>query len=269
MVNTVNILFIGDIVGLTGLELATKLLNSFKEQYKIDFIIANGENVTEGKSISEQDANMLFHAGINVFTSGNHLWDRYQIKAFLTKEKRLLRPMNYPKENPGNGYTICTTKNNVKIAVLSLQGRTFMAAIDCPFKTADWAIGKMKEETNIIIVDFHAEATAEKLAFAWNFDGRVSAVLGTHTHIQTADERILPAGTAFISDVGMTGAYNSVVGMKKELAIKRFINQTPFKYEPASDDGKFCAVVLTIDTSTGKTKKIKRITYPEFITESE
>ena len=269
IMSTINILFIGDIVGLTGFELTTKLLNSFKEQYKIDFIIANGENVTDGKSISEQDANALFHTGINVFTSGNHLWDRYQIKAFLPKEKRLLRPMNYPKENPGYGYAICDTKNNIKVGVLSLQGRTFMATIDCPFKAAEWAINKMKEETNIIVVDFHAEATAEKLAFAWNFDGKVSAVFGTHTHIQTADERILPAGTAFISDVGMTGAYDSIVGMKKELAIKRFIYQTPFKYEPASDDGKFCAVAVTIDTATGKAKKIKRITYPEFITEIE
>jgi len=268
-VATINILFIGDIVGLTGLEITTKLLNSFKEQYKIDFVIANGENVTEGKSLSEQDANILFHAGINVFTGGNHLWDRYQIKAFLSKEKRLLRPMNYPKENPGNGFVICDIKNNTKVGVLSLQGRTFMNTIDCPFKTGEWAISKIKEETNIIIVDFHAEATAEKLAFAWNFDGKVSAVIGTHTHIQTADERILPAGTAFISDAGMTGAYDSVVGMKKELAIKRFINQTPYKYEPASDDGKLCAVALTVDTVTGKTKKIKRITYPEFITELE
>lgn len=269
MNNCINVLFIGDIVGLTGLELTIKLINTFKEQYKIDFIIANGENVTDGKSISEQDAGVLFHAGINIFTGGNHLWDRFQIKPMLVKEKRILRPMNYPRENPGNGYFIGPVKDNIKIGVISLQGRTFMAPIDCPFRTAEWAIGKVKEETNIIIIDFHAEATAEKLALAWNVDGRVSALLGTHTHIQTADERILPAGTAFISDVGMTGAHDSVVGMKKDIAIKRFIYQTPFKYEAASDDAKFCAVVLTIDTDTGKTKKIKRITYPEFITEKE
>ena len=269
MNNTINVLFIGDIVGLTGLELTTRLLNTFKEQYKIDFIIANGENVTEGKSISEQDANALFHAGINVFTSGNHLWDRFQIKQMLGKEKRILRPMNYPRENPGNGYFIGEVKDKIKIGVISLQGRTFMAPIDCPFRSGDWAINRVKEETNIVIIDFHAEATAEKLAFAWNVDGKVSAVIGTHTHIQTSDERILPMGTAFISDVGMTGSYDAVVGMKKDIAIRRFINQTPFKYEPASDDAKFCAVVMTIDTETGKSKKIKRITYPEFITEQE
>jgi len=265
--NILNVLFIGDIVGLTGLELTTRLLDTFKQQYKIDFVIANGENVTDGKSISEQDANVLFNTGINVFTGGNHLWDRFQIKPLLGKEKRILRPMNYPRENPGNGYYIGELQDNVKIGVISLQGRTFMNPIDCPFKSGEWAINRIKEETNIIIIDFHAEATAEKMALAWYFDGKVSAIIGTHTHIQTADERILPMGTAFISDVGMTGAYDSVVGMKKDIAIKRFIQQTPYKYEAASDDSKFCAVVISIDTITGQAKKIKRITYPEFVTE--
>lgn len=266
MNDTINILFIGDIVGITGLELTTKLLKSFQERYKIDFTIANVENVTEGKSISEQDANTLFYYGIDIMTGGNHLWDRLQIKQLLAKEKRLLRPMNYPKENPGYGYNVSETKNNQKIAVVNLQGRVFMYPIDCPFKTADWVLSKLKDETRVIIVDMHAEATAEKMTLAYYLDGKVSAVMGTHTHIQTTDARILPKGTAYISDVGMTGPYDSVVGMKKDVAQKRFISQTPHKYETASDDGKFCAVVVSIDTSTGKARKIETITFPEFMT---
>jgi 2',3'-cyclic-nucleotide 2'-phosphodiesterase len=264
MNDKVNILFIGDIVGITGLELTIRLLKTFQERYKIDFTIANVENVTDGKSISEQDANTLFHYGVDVMTGGNHLWDKMQIKQLLAKEKRLLRPMNYPRENVGYGFLVTEPKKDKKIAVLSLQGRIFMHPIDCPFKVADWVLGKIGDETKIVIIDIHAEATAEKLALAYYLDGRVSAVLGTHTHVQTADARILPKGTAFISDVGMTGPYDSVVGMKKEIAIKRFVSQTPFKYEVASDDAKLCAVFVSIDPLTGKAVKIEPIIFPEF-----
>jgi 2',3'-cyclic-nucleotide 2'-phosphodiesterase len=264
MSNNLNILFIGDIVGKTGLELTIKLLKSFKDKYKIDFTIANGENVTEGKSISDQDANILFENGIDVLTGGNHTWDRFQIKALLSKEKRVLRPLNYPKENVGFGYFLSEPIGKSRVGVINLQGRTFMQAIDCPFKAADWAISKIKEETKIIIVDIHAEATAEKLAMGWYLDGQVSAVIGTHTHIPTADERILPSGTGYITDAGMTGPYDSVVGLKKDIAIKRFLRQTPFKYEPASDDARICALVLNINTETGKCSKIERIAFPDF-----
>jgi metallophosphoesterase (TIGR00282 family) len=264
MNNQINILFIGDIIAKTGQELTLKLLQSFKEKYKIDFTIANGENVTEGKSISEQDANTLFEAGIDVFTGGNHTWDRFQIKALLSKDKRILRPLNYPKENPGFGYFISEPVRNHKIAVINLQGRTYMQMIDCPFKAADWAINKIKDETKIIIVDMHAEASAEKLAMGWYLDGQVSAVIGTHTHIPTADERILPNGTGYITDVGMTGSFDSVVGMQKDIAIKRFIRQTPFKYEPATDDARICGLVLNINIEDGKCQKIERILFPEF-----
>jgi 2',3'-cyclic-nucleotide 2'-phosphodiesterase len=264
MNNNINILFIGDIIGQCGLELTTRLLKSFKDKYKIDFTIANGENVTDGKSISEQDANTLFNAGIDVLTGGNHTWDRFQIKALLCKEKRILRPLNYPKENVGFGYFISEPVAHHKIGVINLQGRTFMQAIDCPFKAADWAIAKIKEETKIIIIDMHAEASAEKLAMGWYLDGQVSAVIGTHTHIPTADERILPNGTGYITDAGMTGPFDSVVGMKKDIAIKRFVRQTPFKYEPATDDARICGLVLKIDAENGKCLRIERIVFPEF-----
>jgi 2',3'-cyclic-nucleotide 2'-phosphodiesterase len=259
-----NILFIGDIVGACGLELTVRLLKSFKEKYKIDFTIANGENVTDGKSISDQDANTLFEAGIDVLTGGNHTWDRFQIKALLSKEKRILRPLNYPKENAGFGYFISEPISGIKIGVINLQGRTYMQAIDCPFKAADWAISKIKDEAKIIVVDIHAEATAEKLAMGWYLDGQVSAVIGTHTHIPTADERILPNGTGYITDAGMTGPYDSVVGMKKDIAIKRFLRQTPFKYESAADDARICGLVLNVNKENGKCSKIERLTFPDF-----
>jgi 2',3'-cyclic-nucleotide 2'-phosphodiesterase len=267
MKNTINILFIGDIIGTPGMEMTSKILKTFQDQYKIDFTIANGENVTDGKGLSEQDANQLFSLGVNVLTGGNHLWDRPQAKALLGKEKRILRPMNYPKDNAGYGYVIEETKDKVKIAVANLQGKVFMFPIDCPFRSADWILGKVQEETKIIIVDFHAEATAEKMALGWYLDGRVSAVIGTHTHIQTSDSRILPKGTAYISDVGMTGPYESAIGMKKDIAIKRFMYQTPFKYESATDDVHFCGAVISVDIQTGKAIKIQRINFPEFIQE--
>jgi metallophosphoesterase (TIGR00282 family) len=259
-----NILFVGDIVGKPGLELTSTLLKSYLEKFKVDLCIANGEKLTDGKGLTDEDAKKLFGLGVQVITTGNHLWDRWHVRELLSKEKNILRPLNYPRENGGNGYVIYDLGGKGKVGVANLQGRTYMQPIDCPFKTADWAVSKIRSETKVIFIDMHAEASAEKMAFAWHLDGRVSAVVGTHTHTPTADARILPKGTAFITDVGMTGPYDSVIGMRKELAIKRFLHSTPYKYEIAEHDVRFCAVALEVDVETGKAKKFESIIFPKF-----
>lgn len=260
----INIFFIGDINGKQGINLISNLLKQYIQKYELDFIIANGENATEGKGIDEKDAKALFDLGIHVITTGNHLWDRWDSRSMLAKMPNVLRPLNYPKENPGKGYLIFDLKEKGKVGIVNLQGRTFMQTIDDPFKSADWAISKIKEETKVILVDMHAEATAEKMALAWHLDGRVSAVIGTHTHIPTSDARILPSGTAYITDVGMTGPFDSVIGMKKEIAIKRFLFQVPYKFEIAQHDVRMCAVYIQIDAETGKARKIEQVIFPTF-----
>jgi metallophosphoesterase (TIGR00282 family) len=259
-----NILFIGDINGRPGLNLVSSLLKGYLQKYEVDLCIANGENTTEGKSISEEDAKTLFGLGVQVITTGNHLWDRWQIKALLAKERNLLRPLNYPKDNPGFGLIVVDLKEKGRVGVMNIQGRTYMQTIDDPFRAADWAVSKIAPEAKTIFVDMHAEATAEKMALAWYLDGRVSAVVGTHTHIPTADARILPNGTAYITDVGMTGPYDSVIGMKKEIAIKRFLHQTPYKFEMAEHDVRFCGVFIQVDPETGKATKIEQVIFPSF-----
>jgi len=259
-----NIFFIGDIVGTPGLELTSTILKQLIEKYKVDFCIANGENLTEGKGITENDAKTVFDLGVHVLTSGNHLWDRWDSKKLLAKDRRILRPLNYPRENAGNGFIVYDLGERGKIGVVNLQGRTYMQPIDCPFKTADWVLHKIKDETRVILVDMHAEASSEKMALGWYLDGRVSAIFGTHTHTPTSDARLLPRGTAFITDVGMTGPYDSVLGMRKELAIKRFINQTPYKYEMASHDVRLCGVYVQVDPESGKSTKIEQVIFPAF-----
>lgn len=259
-----NILFVGDIVGKVGLELVETLLKSYIQKYAVDFCFVNGENLVEGKGINEEYAKRVFALGVHVITGGNHLWDNWSAKKVLSANRNVLRPLNYPSENPGNGFIVYDLGEKGKVGVLNLQGRVYMQPIDCPFKKADWAVGKMLEETKVILVDFHAEATAEKVALGWHLDGRVSGVIGTHTHIQTADARILPRGTAYLTDAGMTGPYDSVIGLKKEIAIKRFINQTPYKYEMATHDVRLSGVFLQVDASTGKARKIENFVYPAF-----
>ena len=262
---SLNVLFIGDIVGKPGIKIIQTFLKIIVENNKIDLVIANGENIADGKGITEKELRILNDLGVKVITGGNHIFEKQQFQTIAKNEKNVLRPLNYPRGTHGNGYVIFELKD-VKIAVASLQGRAFMPPIDCPFRTADWLIDKVKNETKIIIIDFHAEATAEKIALAHYLDGRVSAVIGTHTHCQTADERILPKGTAYITDVGMTGPYDSVIGMKKDAAINRFLYQTPQRFQIAEDDVHLAGVILTIDVSTGKVKKIKRVFFPEFET---
>jgi metallophosphoesterase (TIGR00282 family) len=262
----INVLFIGDVVGEPGLRIVEMLLPNFKKIYNVNFCIANGENVADGKGITPETAQRLFKAGVNVITTGNHVWDKLQfVKDYLINEPNILRPLNYPKGTYGKGYVVYNLPSrNVKIAVINLQGRIFLYPIDCPFRTAETALAKISKETKIIIVDMHADATAEKMAMGWYLDGRVSAVVGTHTHIPTADGRILPGGTAYITDIGMTGPYDSVIGMEKRSSILRFLYQTPHKYEVAQNDVKFSAVLISIDAETGKALKIESVIYPEF-----
>ncbi|HPN37450.1 MAG TPA: TIGR00282 family metallophosphoesterase [Melioribacteraceae bacterium] len=259
----VKILFIGDIVGASGLKIVETFLPTIKEKYNIDVIIANGENISDGKGCTQREGKSLFSLGVKVITGGNHTWDKPQSQDYLKNEPRSLRPMNYPKGTYGNGYYIID-EGKYKIGVLNLQGRSFMPMIDCPFRIGENTIKKISQETKIIIVDFHAEATAEKIAFTYFVDGSVSAVFGTHTHVQTSDERIFPKGTGFITDVGMTGPYDSVIGMKIDAAINRFIYQTPQKYISATENNHISAVVVTVDSETGKCLEIERIFYPEF-----
>ena len=264
MSERINIFFVGDIVGKPGLTLTSNLLKQYIEKFEIDLCIANGENVTDGKGVSEEDANTLFDLGVQVITTGNHLWDRWQTRPLLAKERRILRPLNYPRENPGQGLTTIDLKEKGLVGVVNLQGRTFMTPIDDPFRAADWALSKIDQSTKVILIDMHAEASAEKLALAWHLDGRVSAILGTHTHVPTADARILPKGTAFITDVGMTGPYESVIGMRKEVAIKRFMTSTPHKFEMASHDVRLCAVFVQVERQTGKATQIQQVIFPAF-----
>ncbi|HMD13178.1 MAG TPA: TIGR00282 family metallophosphoesterase [Bacteroidota bacterium] len=259
-----NILFIGDIVGKPGLDLVETLLKSYLQKYEVDCCIVNGENLIEGKGINEEGANKLFSLGVHVITGGNHLWDNWGARKLLGGNRNVLRPLNYPSENPGNGFVVYDLGEKGKVGVLNLQGRVFMQPIDCPFKKADWAVEKMHEQTKVIFLDMHAEATAEKVALGWYLDGRITAMVGTHTHIQTADAHILPHGTAYITDVGMTGPYDSVIGLKKEIAIRRFLHQTPYKYEMASFDVRLSGVYVQADVETGKALKFESFMYPKF-----
>jgi hypothetical protein len=261
--DSINILFVGDIVGKPGVDFTSTWLPGIIQKYKPDVVIANGENVSDGKGILPKQGDALFKLGINVITGGNHIWEKHQIQEYFKTEKRVLRPVNYPQGTHGNGFYILEAKN-VKVMVVSLQGRSFMMPIDCPFRKMDWLVSKAKSEANIVIVDFHAEATAEKIAMGIYLDGKVSAVIGTHTHVQTADERILPNGTAFITDVGMTGPYESIIGMKIQPALNRFLYSTPQRYEVAENDIHLSAVFLKIDIESGKALSIERITFPEF-----
>lgn len=256
---------VGDVVGEPGLQRLQDDLPSLIVQYQADFVIVNGENVYEGKGIRPAEAETIFRAGAHVITSGNHIWERWQSKDVMANNRNVLRPLNYPRGNVGCGYVVQTLPSGERIAVVNLQGRTYMQPIDCPFQTADWVVEKLRGDVDIIIVDFHAEATAEKMALAWHLDGRVSAVLGTHTHVQTNDARILTGGTAFLTDVGMTGPYDSVIGMKKDVAIKRFMLQTPHKFEMAEGDTRLSAVYLEVDATDGKAYRIEPVQSPPFV----
>lgn len=254
-----KILMMGDIVGRSGRNILHSLTPKLKEELDIDFIIANGENSAGGNGITRKTADEVFSSQVDVITSGNHIWDKKEVMEWINSEPRLIRPANYPQSAPGKGYIICNAGEGIKVAVINLSGRVFMSPLDCPFQTVDILLKKIGSEADFILVDFHAEATSEKMAFGYYVDGRVSAVVGTHTHIQTADARILPKGTAYITDVGMTGPYESVLGIKKEIAVAALTTQRPQRFEVAAGYAQLNAVVIDFDISTGKVKSIENI----------
>lgn len=255
----VKVLFIADIVGKPGRQAVSDELHRLVDRYTIDVVIANGENAAGGFGITEEVARELYGCGIHLLTSGNHIWDKKESLDFVNREERLIRPANYPPGAPGQGSAIIRSASGIQIGVLNLEGRVFMNALDCPFRVAEKEIEKLKEITPVVIVDFHAEATSEKMALGAFLDGKASAVLGTHTHVQTADQRLLPGGTAYITDVGMTGSFDSVIGIRKELAVEKFLSQLPVRFEVAKKDIRMNCVALEIDEYSGKALAIERL----------
>lgn len=256
-----RLLFIGDIVGGPGRRLVEERLADIVAQEGIDLTIANGDNAAGGFGIIPRLAEELLACGIEVLCGGNHIWDRKDIADYLPHQPRLLRPANFPEGVPGSGLYVGVTSHGQPFAVLHVQGRTFMPAIDCPFRAADRELGRVPANVKVILVDAHAEATSEKQALGWYLDGRVSAVVGTHTHVATADERILPGGTAFITDVGMTGPHDSVIGMDQRAVLDRFLHGLPTRFEVAAGNLAMNAVRIEIDDESGRAKTIERASY--------
>jgi hypothetical protein len=254
-----KILFIGDIVGHPGREAIKGLLPALKKEYDLDFVIANAENAAGGSGVTLKVMEELFAAGVEALTSGDHIWKKKEIIPAMENEGRLLRPLNYPPGSPGKGAGIFKTKKGATLGIINVLGCVFMESLDCPFRTIRAEIDKLAQATKIIIVDIHAEATSEKIALGWFLDGLASAVLGTHTHVQTADERILPKGTAYITDLGMCGPLDSVIGRKVEDVLIRFITKLPTRFEIASDNIQLQGAVMDIDEETGKAASIVRI----------
>lgn len=254
-----KILFIGDIVGKPGRQAVAELLPKLRSEFQLDFVVANAENAAGGSGITPPVADELFGYGIDVLTSGDHIWKKREILEIIDKTRRILRPANYPESTPGVGSCTLESRSGVLVGVINLVGRVFMQALECPFQTANREIEKLRKETRVILVDIHAEATSEKIALGYFLDGQVSAVIGTHTHIQTADEKILPRGSAYITDLGMTGPYNSVIGRRIDQILQRFLTAMPTRFEIATEDIQLHGVVLDIDPKTGRANSIKRI----------
>jgi metallophosphoesterase (TIGR00282 family) len=255
-----RILFIGDVVGRPGRTILEQRLESIRLDLDIDLTIVNGENAAGGMGITAQVAREIFDLGVDAITLGNHVWDKKDILDYIGHEPRLLRPLNWPGNPPGNGSVILNGPRGTKVAVLSLHGRVFFPIhLDDPFRLGLEEITRLRRETPVIIVDFHGEATSEKIAMGWFLDGRVSAVVGTHTHVQTADEVILPKGTAFITDVGMTGPYQSVIGVETDLVVNRFLSQMPTRFEVAGGPARIAGLVVDVDDATGRAKAVRRI----------
>lgn len=262
MEEVTKVLFIGDIIGRPGRIALRELLPKIVGELSPDLIIANGENAAGGFGITSEIAEEILSRQVNVITSGNHIWDKKEIYDYIKNEPRLIRPVNYPAGSPGLGWNVYECASGVKVGVMSLMGRVFMDCLECPFRAGKEVASKIREKTPVIIVDMHAEATSEKAALANWLDGTVSAVIGTHTHVQTSDERVLPGGTAFITDAGMTGPVDSVIGMRKDIVIERFLTQMPVRFEVATKDVELQGVLVTINNSDGKAKKIERVKAP-------
>ncbi|MEJ2007736.1 MAG: TIGR00282 family metallophosphoesterase [Acidobacteriota bacterium] len=261
MQGTVKILYIGDIFGRPGRRIVKERLPELVSEYAPDLVLANGENAAAGFGITPALAEELLGLGIAVLTTGNHIWDKREIFPYLAEhaDGPLLRPANYPPQVPGRGLYLGKTPAGLDYAVVNLQGRVFMSPIDCPFRTADALLEGIPESVKIRFVDMHAEATSEKLAMGWYLNGRVTAVVGTHTHVPTADEMVLPRGTAYITDLGMTGPFESVIGIEKDIVIRKFLSQLPERFEVAKDDVRLCAVLVEADRETGRASSIQRV----------
>ena len=258
-----NVLCIGDIVGKPGREALRALLPELRKKHKVDVAVINAENTASGSGLTSRLARQLFDMGCDVLTLGDHTWDQKELEEYLKESDTVIRPANFPEGAPGRGWTIFTTANGVKVGVVNMLGRTFMRhQVTCPFRAADEIIVEIQKETPNIIIDFHAETTSEKVAMSHYLNGRASVLFGTHTHIQTADETILNEGTAYITDLGMTGPYDSVIGQKKDRIIQRFLTSMPIRFQIAEDDIKLCGILVEIDEKTGKAKKIERLQIP-------
>jgi hypothetical protein len=258
-----NILFVGDVVGRPGRELIRKGLRALVDRYGIDLVIANAENSAAGFGVTRDIGDTLLEWGVDVMTSGNHIWDKKEVIEYIAGEPRLLRPANFPAGVPGRGSYLARTGDGRAVGVVNVMGRVFMLAIDDPFAVVLREIEQMRSQARVIIVDFHAEATSEKVAMGWHLDGKVTAVIGTHTHVQTADERVLPNGTAYLTDAGMTGPHDSIIGMEKEPSLGRFLNGMPSRFEPATGNPRLNGVVIEADEKTGKATRIVRISCSE------
>ena len=254
-----RILFIGDVVGKAGKRVLASHFDRIVDRHRIDFAIANVENAADGSGVTPELAVEFLSLGINCLTSGNHIWDKREITPYIAAEPRLLRPINYPDELPGSGTFLGETPAGVPVGVVNVMGRIFMPPIDDPFRSARAACDRLKTRARVVIVDMHAEASSEKMALGWHLDGLASAVIGTHTHVPTADERILSGGTAFITDVGMTGPYDSVIGMDKEASLSRFLSHMPARLTSAQRDARVAAVVIDIDEASGRARAIERL----------
>jgi metallophosphoesterase (TIGR00282 family) len=256
-----NILFIGDVVGRPGRELVRRGLRALVEHHAVDLVIANVENAAAGFGVTRDIGEEFLAWGVDVMTSGNHIWDKKEALDYIPQEPRLLRPANYPAGVPGRGAYVAKARTGDPVGVINVMGRVFMLNIDDPFAVVLQEIEAMRHWARIVIVDFHAEATSEKIAMGWHLDGKATGVFGTHTHVQTADERILPSGTAYITDAGMTGPHDSIIGMEREGALARFLNAMPSRFEPATGNPRLNGVVVSADPATGRADGITRISY--------
>ncbi len=254
-----KVIIIGDIVGKPGRKILTATLKKLKEQHETEFVIANVENAAEGAGLVPKVGDEILAAGVDVMTSGNHIFDKKEVIQYIENQPRLLRPANYPPDAPGRGLWLGSTDSGTPVAVINVQGRIFMPPSDCPFRAADRLLAEIGNRASVIILDHHAEATSEKLAMGRYLDGRVSVVVGTHTHVQTADEQVMPGGTAYITDLGMTGPYDSVIGVQAQLVITRFVRGLPLRYQTASENPQLHGVVVEIDERTGKAVSILRL----------
>lgn len=254
-----KILLIGDVMGRPGRRAVRTLLPALIEKMNVDFVVANGENLAGGAGVTAATMAEMFSSGVDVLTSGNHVWDQKEALSLIEREPRLLRPVNYPADQPGKGHFAARARNGARVAVVCAVGRVFMGHAECPFRALPPLVEELRRDTPLIVVDFHGEATAEKRAMGWHLDGRVTSVTGTHTHVPTADEEILPKGTAYLTDLGMTGPYDSVIGIRKEDSLGRFLTGLPVSYHTAKGDVRFCAALVEADESTGKALSISRL----------